>query len=122
MRPPDELATDAIAHGFASHTSAAWSAAVPVLLDSLDCERRMALAIAAMAACDPDDLDEIVTAISSGAGSPVPPFEAVMSEAMFWADLASRDELKAYAVATFLRMQPRDQSAFLTWTQRRAAA
>ena len=122
MHLPRELATEVIARGFNSHTSAAWSAAVPVLQDSLDCERRMALAITAMAACNPDDLGEIVTAISGGASSPVPPFESVMSEALFWTDLASRDELKAYAVATYLRMQPCDQSAFLAWTDQRAAA
>ena len=46
----------------------------------------------------------------------------VMEEAAFWADMASRVELKAYCLATFQRMKPADQAAFLGYVQGRAAA
>lgn len=116
------ITVEAIQYGLTFHTAEAWHDTVGLIRTDLDRERRMALAIAALAACEPDDVAEIVSEIAGGAGSPVPPFDAVMSDAMFWADLASRNELKAYAVATFLRMHPRDQATFLAWTDQRAAA
>ena len=56
------------------------------------------------------------------AGQPIPPFMGYMDEAAFWADCASGDELKAYAVACFNRLCPSDQAAFLGYVQGRAAA
>ena len=56
------------------------------------------------------------------AGQPIPPLMGYMDEAAFWADCASRDELKAYAVACFNRLCPSDQAAFLGYVQGRAAA
>ena len=116
------ITVEAIQYGLTFHTAEAWHDTVGLIRTDLDRERRMALAIAALAACDPDDVAEIVSEIAGGAGSPVPPLDAIMSEAIFWADLASIDELKAYAVATFVRMPPRDQATFLTLTQGRVAA
>ena len=47
-------------------------------------------------------------------GWPIPAFMGrVMSEASFWADMASRTELKAYALACYRRMPPEDRIAFI---------
>ncbi|MFC0812567.1 hypothetical protein ACFHYO_10650 [Paracoccus panacisoli] len=45
---------------------------------------------------------------------PMPAFMGrVMEEAGFWADMASRAELKAYALACYRRMPPQDRIAFI---------
>lgn len=49
-------------------------------------------------------------------GWPQVPFMAtIMEEAQFWADLASRRELKAYALACYRRMDPADRVAFIDY-------
>ena len=69
----------------------------------------------AIANCHPQDACEIMEAalVDLGAGAPVPPLLGVMSEAISWAEWASVAELKAYALACFTRMSPRNQAAFL---------
>lgn len=47
-------------------------------------------------------------------GWPIPAFMGrVMVEASFWADMASRAELKAYALACYCRMPQEDRRAFI---------
>jgi hypothetical protein len=53
---------------------------------------------------------------------PLPPLVNYMNEASFWADRAAPTELDAYCLATFNRMAPDRQAAFLDFIQRRAAA
>ncbi len=72
------------------------------------------MAYAALSALDPDAR---LPVFKSAGGeltthSPVPPLLGLMDEASFWADLASRNELKAYALACYKRMPPKDQAAF----------
>ncbi|MDO5371098.1 hypothetical protein [Paracoccus sp. (in: a-proteobacteria)] len=56
-------------------------------------------------------------------GWPQVPFLCgLMEEAAFWADRASRAELKAYCLASYQRMTPADQAAFLGYVQQREAA
>ena len=45
----------------------------------------------------------------------------VMSEASFWADMASRAELKAYALACWQRMPAEDRVAFIDYLAKGAA-
>lgn len=74
--------------------------------------------------CDPDDRLPFLEAAHEvlRAGWPGVPFGGVMAEAAFWADTASPAERKAYALAAFNRMPPRDQAAFLEYVQMRGAA
>ena len=84
---------------------------------------RLALAFAALTSLDPDDATLAAESVIGAAGSPLPPFLAPMDDARFWASLATRRELKAYALASFEAMQPADQAAFLDHVlDRRAAA
>ena len=71
----------------------------------------------AIAVCDPDDAVNIMAAALGDlvVGQPLPPFTGFMSEAAHWADLASGPELKAYFLATFEAMTPRDRIAFLAY-------
>ena len=56
------------------------------------------------------------------AGQPIPPLMGYMDEANFWADMAARDELKAYLWACWSHLNAADQAAFLAHVERRAAA
>lgn len=71
----------------------------------------------AIKACHPSDACEIMAAALSdlSAGMPIAPFYSPMNEAGFWADLATRAELKAYALACFKRLSQEDQAAFLRY-------
>lgn len=87
---------------------------------------RTASALAcAVAACDPDDrvpfLERLLEELRPG-WPQVPFLCGVMEEAGFWADMASRVELKAYCLASYRRMTPADQAAFLGYVQQREAA
>ena len=79
----------------------------------------------ATAACEPDDrvplLERLLDELRPG-WPQVPFLCGVMEEAAFWADMASRVELKAYCLATFQRMTPADQAAFLGYVQQKEAA
>ena len=46
------------------------------------------------------------------AGAPLPPFLCGMDEARAWASFATSSEVKAYALAAFEAMRPKDQAAF----------
>ncbi len=75
--------------------------------------------------CAHADRAPFVEAILHGlrAGMPIAAFGQIMAEANFWADMASRAELKAYCAATFAHMTPEDQDAFRAFiSQERAAA
>lgn len=89
--------------------------------------RREALAqslISAVIDCDPVDRLPFIEAIHEGlrAGDPIPAFGHIMAQANFWANLASRAERKAYCAASFARLSPADQSAFLSFAERQVAA
>lgn len=49
-------------------------------------------------------------------------FRNLMDEAWSWAALATRNELKAYALQSYLAMRPKDQAAFRAHLNRRAGA
>jgi hypothetical protein len=82
----------------------------------------MALCLA-IVKCPPDEAAAIMEKALGdlgGAGAPVPAFLSVMDDARTWATFASRGELKAYCLASFEAMGPRDQAAFLAYVQRGA--
>lgn len=57
-------------------------------------------------------LQAAATALGS-TGDPLPPFLGGMEDARSWASWASVSELKAYGLACYEAMTPRDQAAFL---------
>ena len=81
-------------------------------------------AIRALADCHPDDRDEIIEQVveKTRAGQPIPALFNLMNEATFWADLAGRNELKAYLLACWTHLNTADQSAFLAHIGARRAA
>lgn len=80
--------------------------------------------IRALVDCAPEDrlmfLEELHEALRPG--WPIVTFGSIMSQAQFWADMACRDELKAYCAVCFLRLRPDDRAAFITFAQGKVAA
>ena len=78
----------------------------------------------AIAECHPQDACILMEAAIDDlrAGMPNAPFLSLMNEASFWADMATRNERKAFALANYTRLSKADQSAFLAYVQRGAAA
>ena len=74
--------------------------------------------------CDPTDaaliLSEELERLRIGA--PIPPLLNAMDEAQAWAEWASPFEVKAYALACYNAMSPKDQAGFLCYVTGRAAA
>jgi hypothetical protein len=60
-------------------------------------------------------------AVLERAGRPVVPLFNFMHEASVWADLAGPNELDAYCLASFNRMERAHQIAFLSHAQRAVA-
>lgn len=71
----------------------------------------------ALSELDPDDAATVAALFlpDQPVGPPIPAFDGVMAEALFWADMASPDELKAYALAGYTRMPAKDQAGFLSY-------
>lgn len=94
---------------------ASWKKASDFWRLRLPDEQRAALAWAALKSLEPDQARQVFETAHVGAGYPDPAFMNVMSDARWWASLATSNELKAYCVAAHEAMQPRDQEAFLVW-------
>ena len=95
-----------------------------VTLLRLDDAERVGMAYAALRSLNPDHVEDTIGAALGGSGVGVPqaPLFNHMDQAVFWADMAEADELDAYCLASFNRMAPPRQSAFLGFVQGRAAA
>jgi hypothetical protein len=115
-------AGDVLALALTTHDALGWHMASRLWAVRLQAEKRMAHACAALSACEPEDALAICADLKAEAGAPIAPFQSVMDEASFWADLASADELKAYSVACYLRFSKRDRAAFHVWLEGRVAA
>ncbi|MBL3553865.1 hypothetical protein [Rhodovulum sulfidophilum] len=78
----------------------------------LTARERASLAYAALRSLEPEQAEMTAATVLRAAGAPMPPFLRGMEEARFWASLANRAELKAFALASFEAMAPQDQAAF----------
>lgn len=78
----------------------------------------------AIGQCDPRDACHIMASALDdlSMGMPGAPLFSFMEHANWWADWASEPELKAYLLASWTRLSPRAQSAFLSYIERGAAA
>lgn len=101
-------------------TYGGWEGASAVWQARLTEAERAALAWAALRSLDRDNAMLVAETVLGGAGAPDAPLFSEMDQAAFWADMASENELKAYALACFNRMSPGDQCAFLEHVRRAA--
>lgn len=100
-----------------------WFGFVTILKSRLEPRERKALALTALISLSHEDALLVAqTALVDGVGQPIAPLFSFMNEASSWADLAAPDELKAYCLASFLRMSLEHQVSFLEYVQTRRAA
>ncbi|WP_321830671.1 hypothetical protein [Thalassovita sp.] len=91
----------------------AWRGFSLVAMARMTTEERAALAWAALRSLDTLEQAELVTeSVLKFAGHPMPPFLSPMEDARAWASFASLRERKAYALAAYEALPPRDQMAF----------
>lgn len=95
-----------------------WLGLELVIPAHLDQQQREALAYMALKSLSYDDAKSIAESVLDiGAGQPIAPLLNYMDEALFWADMAFPEELDAYCLASFERMDPARQAAFLEHVQ-----
>lgn len=100
-----------------------WHKLTLVLCKRLEPTERAALAWSVLRSLTPDQIHAVNQSLApSGAGQTMAPLFNHMDQAAFWADMANGDELDAYCLASFNRMAPARQAAFLDFVQGRAAA
>lgn len=118
-----ELAT-ALARYSLAQNPAAWTALSRRLGALLDARERLGLAVAALHACGPQEAAlAYQTAVPDPPprppwppeeiGQPMAPFDEVMDEAEWWVGIASRREVRAYAMAALSRMGREERHAMV---------
>lgn len=123
MKPAHLKAVRALGYTLTLGDPAAWWDLSSILAGRLTLSERAALAFMVLKALDDEAAQMVAEAALDGAvGAPLPPLANYMQDAGFWADMAAPDEVEAYCLATFNRMQPGRQMAFLDHVQGRAAA
>lgn len=91
----------------------AWKGFVLVAMASMTPEERAALAWAALRSLDtPEQAELVAESVLKFANYPLPPFLNPMEDARWWASFASLKERKAYALAAYEALPPREQMAF----------
>ena len=83
----------------------------------LDYSDRKLLAVTTALSCDPDEIIEIAEAAleQNTLGMPLPCFETPLSDARWWADRASTEEKKAYAIACYQSLDNKLQQDFISF-------
>ena len=103
-------------------TVEAWEGLSFVFAVRLSTEERAALAWAVLRTLSEDHQEKVVETVAGGAGVPRAPLMAPMDDARWWAGIASRNELKAYCLASFEALPATDRAAFLNYVNRKEAA
>lgn len=110
-----------IGYALTLDTSSGWTAAGAILAARLTRQERGSLAYAALWSMDAADAELVARVALRNAGMPGAPFLGIMDEAESWADLATVQERKAYALACYTRLSERDRAAFLAHVRGAAA-
>ena len=116
-----ERAARVIGYALTLDTSSGWTAAGAILAARLTRQERGSLAYAALWSMDAADAELVARVALRNAGMPGAPFLGIMDEAESWADLATVQERKAYALACYTRLSERDRAAFLAHVRGAAA-
>lgn len=105
----------ALTVGLPSH----WNASAVVWEANLRPDERADLARSVLMAMSPDDIAELAADLLEGAGFPLPPFmDSPSGEAHLWSEVASRDEVQAYCLASFRALSAKDQVEFVSYVSK----
>lgn len=116
-----ERAARVIGYALTLDTSTGWTAVGAILAARLTRKERGSLAYAALWSMEAAEAELVARVALRGVGMPGVPLLGVMDEAAFWADRATVQERKAYALACYTRLSPQDRVAFLSHLQEMAA-
>jgi hypothetical protein len=78
----------------------------------LSLQERIGLAYAALSSLSREEAEQVAATVVNPAGSPLPSVFNAMQDARHWASMASRDELKAHALAAYEQLNKADQMSF----------
>ncbi|MFQ6548665.1 hypothetical protein AADZ90_011950 [Aestuariibius sp. 2305UL40-4] len=98
----------------------AWLGFSDWIEELLTAPERASIAWSALKSLNADEAEEVIRTVLRFAGYPPPKFVSHMSDARWWAGLASRAEKKAYMLAAFEALSEADQKAFLNHVNRAA--
>lgn len=121
IKRPHLGATRMLGYALTMHDFETWEAASAVWQARLTPEECAALAWAALRSLDRDHALAVTEAVLDGAGAPLPPLFNAADEAVFWAGIASPEEIDAYAVATFNALSPAKRRDFIDYAREVAA-
>ncbi|WP_386683002.1 hypothetical protein [Loktanella sp. R86503] len=122
MNPAHQSVARSICYALTLENPDSWQGLPVILRARLDERERGMLAYMSLRSMDADNAATVAGAFVGGAGMPGAPLFNHMDQAAFWADMAEPAELDAYALASFNRMAPARQAAFIHYIQRRDAA
>ena len=118
--PDHRAAARALGHALTLHEAETWLAFSAVIQARLARSERAALGFSVIKSLEDEDLEPTLDATLGGAGEPLPWFLSPLDEARTWAQFASNEERRTYALAAFVAMSPGDQKEFLAYAQERA--
>lgn len=112
MAPRHKQMSRLLGYSLLLGTSEAWQSFGLISATRLTVQERAFMVAVLLATLDPESVADIAATAVGAAGDPSPPFLGGMEDARSWASWASPSELKAYALACFEAMTPKDQAAF----------
>ncbi len=112
MKPAHKRMSRMLGYCLMADTPSSWAAFSAVASVRLTASERAILAFSVLRSLHPADAETASAAALGASGEPLPAFLGGMSDARFWASLATSQELKAYALAAFEAMGAKDQAAF----------
>jgi hypothetical protein len=112
MKPEHKRMSRMLGYTLMLGTPEAWAAFRFVAGVRLSEGERAMMAYFTLTALRPENADLTACTAIGSAGDPLPAFLGGMGHARHWAKWANASELKAYALACFEAMEPRDQAAF----------
>lgn len=112
MAPQHKQMSRLLGYSLLLGTSEAWQSFGYVAAVRLTTHERAFMAAVLLATLDLDMVEDIAATAVGAAGDPLPPFLGGMADARAWAEWASPAEIKAYGLACFEAMAPKDQAGF----------
>lgn len=112
MKPEHKRMSRMIGYCLTLGTLEAWAGFRFVASVRMSEAERAMMAYFALTSLRPENAELTAATAFKSVGDPLPAFLGGLDDARTWAHFASRNELKAYALAAFEAMPARDQAAF----------
>jgi hypothetical protein len=117
-RPAPRQAVAALDELLAADDPSLWVDGAGVWRAWLTPRERMALFVSLACSMHPEIVAQLAVAVVGGAGHPLPSYLSPGEEARLWVELANPQEARAYTLAGFLALSPKDRRDFLSTVTR----